>query len=226
MKTDFVAMSRNHLEILLLGLPINELGLLQAGINQAPLTQQAINIDLKIYAETMPKVSKKHFYDLITATAKSILHRTFTYTSMPYEVTAPLLLEYNGSLTKSKLNIVLSDALFDAMTAMPHAELVAMLDKFMKPPVSRMSRAYSAKLYLLITDLKKESDKVIINYEKLRVALGLSEDSYSLIHNFKRRILNPAIKDINDSGFIDVGCTDIVKGRKITDFEFTVSPKF
>lgn len=227
MSADSIGMSRNHLEILLLGLPVNELGLLQAAINQSSLTQNTINIDLKRYAETiMPEISKKALYNLTTATAQSLLHRTFNYEVGAYEVTTPLLLKYKGSLSKSRLSIVISDYLFDALTAIPYADLIAMLDKFMKPPVCRMSRAYSAKLYLLITDLKHENNTVVINYEELRIALGLAESSYALIHNFKRRVLNPAIKDINESGFIDVSCSDITNGRKITDFKFTLSPKF
>ena len=216
-------MSKNDLEMLLLGLPINELDLLKIALFQKPLDNPTINIDVEAYAiaNSLPVDAA---YASLQVAAKGLFERKFCYNQASSEITFTLISGLIGNPDGHKLSLELCDVLFNSLRDLGTAQLDAILTKSSNPPVSLMSRAYSAKLYLMIAELY-DNNEVLISYDVLRKSLGIKTASYLLTHNFKRRVLNPAVADINEFSSLDVSYVDITDGRKITDFKFIVVPR-
>lgn len=215
-------MNKTELEMLLLSLTPKELHLLGAAVTQQALATPSIDIDIEAFAQSVSGLSVEAAYLLLESAANRLLDRSFEYSDDDITVSSTLLTFWTRSAAKPQLKIKLSEPLYDALRAIDRAQLADMLDSFSKPPVCDIERAYSSKLYLLLTKKKNETD-IAINYTDLREELGINPDSYSLMQNFKRRILTPAIKDINKLGIIEVCYEDIAEGRKIVGFRFHIN---
>lgn len=84
--------------------------------------------------------------------------------------------------------------------------------------VSQLKTAYAIRLYeLLIQFLKTEIRQITL--EKLRAFLELEND-YKRFFDFKRRIIDPSIKNINESTNLNVDWDVVKNGRVITGLIF------
>ena len=94
--------------------------------------------------------------------------------------------------------------------------------------VINFSCQYSVRFYeLLKMDSFKAKENKFNRYfeiDELRLILGLQEDDYKLFGHFKDRVINPAIKEINEKTDLKVEEVQYGKiGRKITSVTFTVT---
>ena len=65
----------------------------------------------------------------------------------------------------------------------------------------------------------------IINLEDFRAQLGIEENQYKLMSDFKKRVLDLAINDINEKTDIKVTYQQHKKGRSISGFSFNFKQK-
>lgn len=84
--------------------------------------------------------------------------------------------------------------------------------------LSKLRGIYSKRLYLMISQFNK-TGKFIISLDKFKMQLNL-ENKYNKYNDFKRRILTPAIKYINDNLGIDLVLVEVKDGRKIVRLDF------
>lgn len=84
--------------------------------------------------------------------------------------------------------------------------------------IVRMSSSYGARIYEMLIQWKSKGKKEI-SIENLRKRLQL-EKQYLPMCNFKARVLDPAIKDINKNSDLWVTWTQKKTGRKVTDLIF------
>lgn len=80
---------------------------------------------------------------------------------------------------------------------------------------------YSQRLYDLLR--LWSNTKTVINYsvDELKELLMVA-DKYPLYADFKRRVINPAIKELNKSGAFDIEIKELKEGRKVTSIDFIV----
>lgn len=89
--------------------------------------------------------------------------------------------------------------------------------------LTKFKSFYSQRLYELLR-LWSRSDKVIVKnfrIEQLRFILGV-ENKYPEYKNFKQRVLNQAIKEINTLGNMKVEVEEVKNGRKVDELKFTI----
>ena len=84
--------------------------------------------------------------------------------------------------------------------------------------VVRMSSSYGARIYEILVQWK-DLGKKEIPLEQLRKLLQL-ENQYLHMSNFKKRVLDPAVKDINKNSDLWVTWTQKKTGRKVTGLIF------
>ena len=89
---------------------------------------------------------------------------------------------------------------------------------------------YSIRGYELICSVHyhpEETHVHIFTVDDLRDRLGVDTDakSYLLFKNFKNRILNPVISEINDVSEKIITVSEIKQGRTVVALEFTISTK-
>lgn len=91
--------------------------------------------------------------------------------------------------------------------------------------VASLDSGYAIRLYELIIKWRSTGKTPVFELKDFRQQLGVEESQYKTMSNFKSRVLDPAIKQIN-------GCTDIKvtyeqkkEGRKISGFVFKFKAK-
>jgi len=84
---------------------------------------------------------------------------------------------------------------------------------------------YATRLYELLVCWRSTGKTPIIEINDFRSKLGLLDQEYKLMHNFKNRVLDPAIKQINEHTDITVKVEQHKTGRAITGFSFKFKQK-
>ncbi len=86
--------------------------------------------------------------------------------------------------------------------------------------VSNLQSKYAVRLYELLVQWRSTGKTPMINLQELRNRLGLSDDEYNRSDNFKRRVLDLAIKQINDNTDLTASYEQHKQGQKIKGFTF------
>lgn len=82
---------------------------------------------------------------------------------------------------------------------------------------------HARRLYGLLADRKRQARKSwTYSLEDLRFALGVEQHrSYDRFNNFRQRVLEPAVKAINDFGTVEVKMSPKKVGRSVDRVEFS-----
>ena len=91
--------------------------------------------------------------------------------------------------------------------------------------VSGLSSAYAIRLYEVLIAWRSTGKTPIIELSDFRQKLGVLEGEYSRFNNFKVRVLDPAIKQINEHTDITVKAEQHKKGRSVSGFSFKFKQK-
>jgi plasmid replication initiation protein len=86
--------------------------------------------------------------------------------------------------------------------------------------ISGLQSRYAIRLYELLSQWRSVGKTPLIALKDLRNKLGLLESEYNRADNFKRRVLDLAIKQINDLTDITADYEQHKQGRVITGFTF------
>ena len=89
--------------------------------------------------------------------------------------------------------------------------------------IAKLSSAYSIRFYELLVQFKSTGERYI-TLDKLKERLEIS-NQYSRFYNFKKRILEPSIKDINNNTDLFVDWDINKKGRLIKGLVFIFEKK-
>lgn len=91
--------------------------------------------------------------------------------------------------------------------------------------VSGLSSAYAIRLYEVLIAWRSTGKTPIIELSDFHQKLGVLEGEYSRFNNFKVRVLDPAIKQINEHTDITVKVEQHKTGRTISGFSFKFKQK-
>jgi len=81
---------------------------------------------------------------------------------------------------------------------------------------------YSVRIYELLMRWQGSTHTAEIDWLKEKFEL---QGKYTRLLNFKARVIDPAIKEINDHSDVAVSYTDVKRGRTVTGFKFEWHPK-
>ena len=98
--------------------------------------------------------------------------------------------------------------------------LKAEFTRFKLKHVGNLGSFYALRLYELCAQYRKAGRRTM-TMEQLRKTLNLG-DKYTELRDLRRRVLEPAIEDINRYTDLTVVMTQTVKGRKVTGFHFDI----
>ena len=90
--------------------------------------------------------------------------------------------------------------------------------------VANLQSRYAMRLYECLIRFKA-SKLLNINLDELRFRFGLLDTEYKAMGDFKKRVLDMAVKDINDNTDITVSYDQHKQGRTITGFTFKFKQK-
>ncbi|PZO92787.1 MAG: RepB family plasmid replication initiator protein [Acinetobacter johnsonii] len=90
--------------------------------------------------------------------------------------------------------------------------------------VANLQSRYAMRLYECLIRFKA-SKLLNITLDELRFRFGLLDTEYKVMSDFKKRVLDMAVKDINDNTDITVSYDQHKQGRTITSFTFKFKQK-
>ena len=106
--------------------------------------------------------------------------------------------------------------------------LVTMLEKhftsYELQQVASLKSVHAIRLYELLIQYRTVG-KVEINLSDLRLKLGINESEYPRMDNFKNRVLDVGIQQINEHSDISVKYEQVKQGRTIVGFNFSFKQK-
>ncbi|OOR87522.1 hypothetical protein B0181_10215 [Moraxella caviae] len=91
--------------------------------------------------------------------------------------------------------------------------------------VAGLNSKYAVRLYEIVIAWRSKGQTNQISMQELRDRLGLLDDEYTAIHNFKARVLQSSIDEINEKTDINLTYEQHKQGRKIVGFTFTIKQK-
>lgn len=91
--------------------------------------------------------------------------------------------------------------------------------------IAHLTSKYATRLYELLIAWREVGKVPQIEIGEFRNRLGLLENEYTAMHNFKKRVLEPSIQQINEYTDINVTYEQHKKGRIITAFSFNLKQK-
>lgn len=90
---------------------------------------------------------------------------------------------------------------------------------------SKLTSVYAVRLYELLMQWKTTFKTPVFELNTFRSQLGLGVNEYKLMSDFKKRVLDLAVSQINEYTDITVSYEQHKKGRAITGFSFTFKQK-
>jgi plasmid replication initiation protein len=91
--------------------------------------------------------------------------------------------------------------------------------------IAGLKSAYAIRLYELLMQWKASKKTPLFDLEEFRAQLGLDNDEYSRIFDFKKNVLELSITQINTQTDITVSYEQHKAGRTITGFSFSFTQK-
>jgi plasmid replication initiation protein len=91
--------------------------------------------------------------------------------------------------------------------------------------VAKLTSGYAIRLYELLIAWRSTGKTPVISYEDLRKKLGVLDHEYKVKADFKKRVLDSSLKQINEHTDITVKHEQHKTGREITGFSFRFKQK-
>lgn len=87
--------------------------------------------------------------------------------------------------------------------------------------IANLKSVYSIRLLEFLTQFKS-TGKFIINLDKFKERLGI-ENEYNRFYNLKKRVIEPALKELKEKSGLTIEWKPIKSGKTITQLEFVFS---
>lgn len=91
--------------------------------------------------------------------------------------------------------------------------------------LANLTSIYAIRVYEMLMQWRKTKVVPVIELDELRVRLGIADNEYPRMYDFKKYVLDMAINQINEFTDIIASYEQIKDGRKITGFKFSYKDK-
>lgn len=219
----------NQLNSALQNLSLPEIRIIQLAIvdaretNTGLSTDKPLRIDALRYAEIF-ETTRQNGYKRMKDAEENLFNRRFSY------------IDERGKLIKSRwvqqvtylddegaIELVFTLAVVNGISRIDGAE--EFFTSYLLEQTANMDSIYSVRLYELLVQWVAAKQTPLFELNKFRDQLGVEDHEYKRMGNFKLRVLDLAVKEINEKSDIKVSYSQVKKGRTITGFKFTVHEK-
>lgn len=212
-------------------LELTEQRLIMLAIINARESGQGITADskLEIHASDYAKlfnVSADASYKALREAVNNLFNRQFSYTA-EYKKTGKVGIV--RSRWVSRIFYVDDLALLEITFAPDVVPLITRLEehftKYEAKQVAHLTSKYATRLYELLIAWREVGKVPQLELSEFRNRLGLIDSEYTAMSDFKKRVLEPSIKQINEHTDITVTYEQHKKGRIISGFSFKFKQK-
>ena len=184
-----------------------------------------LSIKPSVYAEIFD-VSIDAAYKALRDAAEKLFERQVTfrdsYNGDPRKRKTRWVSEIAYIENTAELQLIFAPAIVDEITALEEK----FTEYFLKM-VANFDSQYSYRLFELVKqwNLNKVKEIPQFNLSTLREQFGLEENEYERLDNFKKKVLDKAVKEINKYTDVNISYSQIKSGRTVTGFKFDVKRK-
>lgn len=199
------------------------LAVLEARKTDTP-NNQDLTVHVKSYIERF-RVGKSAAYEALKNACNALYERRFSY----QKLTEKGNIENVRSRWVQRVSYVDNEALVRIRFSDDVTPLITSLEKhftsYELEQVSELSSAYAIRLYELLIAWRSTGKTPFIELTDFRCKLGVEPNEYSRIDHFKKRVLDFAVKQINEHTDITVKYEQHKRGRSISGFSFSFKQK-
>ena len=228
MKKDLVVKT-NRLNQAFQVLTLAELHIVQLAIVDARETGTGLNtdtplrIDARRYAEVF-NTTRQNAYQRMKEAEDTLFNRRFSF------------YDEDGKLVKSRwiqqVRYLDDEGAIELVFTLAVVQGISRIDgvkefftQYLLSQTAQLNSVYSARLYELLIQWRSTGKVPIIDLGDFREQLGIGINEYQRMHHFKARVLEPAIKEINEKTDIKAEYEQHKKGRVISGFSFKFKKK-
>lgn len=205
-------------------LTLTELHIIQLAIVDARDTSTGLSTDTPLRLDAMRYVevfgtTRQNAYQRMKDAEDTLFNRRFSF------------YDEDGKLVKSRwisqvkylddegaIEIVFTPAVVQGISRIDGAK--EFFTQYLLSQTANLTSVYSARLYELLIQWKSTGKTPVFELNNFREQLGIGANEYKTMSNFKTRVLEPAIKQINEHTDITATYEQHKKGRTIAGFSF------
>ena len=209
-------------------LDLVEQRLILLAVLEARQSNVATDNELTVYAENYINlfgVHKNSAYEALKNACDNLFERRFSY----QKLTTNGNIEQVKSRWVQRISYVNNEALVRLKFSDDVIPLITQLEKhftsYELEQISGLTSAYAVRLYELLIAWRSTGNTPVSSLNDFRNKLGILENEYSKMVNFKTRVLDHSITQINTHTDITVTYEQHKAGRTITGFSFAFKVK-
>lgn len=227
-KSDLVVKT-NQLNSAVQNLSLPELRIIQLAIVDARETGKGLDtktplrIDAMRYAQAFD-TTRQNAYILMKQSEETLFNRRFTYFDREKKpIKSRWLQDVRYLDDEGAIEVCFTRLVVECITRLDGAE--QFFTQYMLSQTANLNSVYSVRLYELLIQWKTAGKTPVFELSLFRGQMGLNDDEYKIMGNFKLRVLDLAVNEINEKTDLTVSYTQEKKGRVIHGFKFTVKQK-
>ena len=212
-------------------LSLVEIRLMQLAVVDARETGTGITTDtpLIIWANRYSKtfdVTLEAAYWALKEAARTLFDRQFTlytidtHTQKEKRITSRWVSQVAYVDDAAKLEIILAPAVVSEIT-----RLESQFTRYYLEQTAPLTSAYAVRLYELLIQWREVAKLPMFELDHFRQQLGLSNNELFRMSDFKKRVLDLAVSQINEHTDITISYEQHKAGRVITGFTFSLKQK-
>lgn len=219
----------NRLNMAIQNLSIFEIKLIALAIvdaresNTGLSAEKPLHISAMRFSSVMNSDSSDAYKNLRDA-AKNLFERKFTFLSdRNNEVNSRWVSQIEYLKGEGVISIILTPAVVNEITRIDGAE--QFFSQYGIEQIANLNSIYSVRLYELLNQWRSAAKTPIFELEVFRLQMGIDVLEYTRMGDFKKRVLDSSVKEINEKTDLKVSYEQEKKGRQIVGFKFKVLPK-
>ena len=210
-------------------LDLVEQRLILLAIMEARESGKGINANdpLTVHAESYINqfnVHRNTAYQALKDACKDLFARQFSYQEQRPKGIANITSRWVSQIAyidnTASVELIFSPAIIPLIT-----RLEKHFTSYEMKQISYLSTGYAVRLYEILIAWRSTGKTPIIELTEFRKQIGVLDTEYNRMHDFKKRVLDPSIKQIKEHTDITVEVEQHKTGRSITGFSFRLKQK-
>jgi plasmid replication initiation protein len=210
-------------------LDLVEQRLILLAIMEARESGKGINANdpLTVHAESYINqfsVHRNTAYQALKDACKDLFARQFSYQEQRPKGIANITSRWVSQIAyidnSASVELIFSPAIIPLIT-----RLEKHFTSYEMKQISYLSTGYAVRLYEILIAWRSTGKTPVIELIDFRKQIGVLDTEYNRMHDFKKRVLDPSIKQIKEHTDITVEVEQHKTGRSITGFSFRLKQK-
>jgi len=219
----------NRLNAAIQNLSLSEVRLIQLAIidsreqNKGLSADAPLRINASRYIDVFGK-SKQTAYEILLDAETNLFERRFSFLDeRDNKVKSRWISQVTYLAGEGAIEVIFTPAVVNEITRIDGVE--QFFTKYTLEQTASLGSVYSVRLYELLIQWREAKKTPLFDLEIFRGQLGLEAEEYKRMSDFKRRVLEMAIKEINNKTDLNVSYEQEKRGKEIIGFKFTVLEK-